>query len=113
MKQRFKYVTSGQLYSTPLEAHLVKVAKTWRKGQGSIKLETVDHFYNALQREKDLYCQDHHSARVSSVRIVKTEMGVCIGPADKSQPLTITVNLLNAAEIDQQQVQDSLLIPLR
>lgn len=76
-------------------------------------LSTLDHMYNALQTEKQHYCETHRSARSTSVRIVKTDESVTIGPADPSMSATAIITLLTLEERDQIEVQDSLLIPLR
>lgn len=105
-----------------LEKHLIEVAKAWCTRRGSMKvgsqlvqIRTLEHFQNALQRERDLYCQDT-GARPTSVAIQYLEDGanslIWIRPNDDRAAATATISL-TAEGKDHQQIQDSLLIPLR
>ncbi|GAB2571970.1 hypothetical protein [Spirosoma areae] len=113
---KFK-ITTGRKPASKLEAHLLHVAKAWSTGKTSQLLDTLDAVYNALQREKSLYCDQNKTARVTSIRIMRTNQdgmntdSILIGSAEGS--ISATLTLMTAQEVDVMEIQDSLLIPVR
>ncbi|GAB3956667.1 hypothetical protein GCM10028805_47250 [Spirosoma harenae] len=120
---QFQVTVSSRKPVNNLEAHLIQVAQAMSKGKwgvlngkGAVPIKNLEHFQNALQLERDIYCSQNRSIRVSSVAIRYLEDGsaseVWICPASNQGVPTATISL-TAEGVDQKQIQDTLLIPVR
>ncbi|MBD2700120.1 hypothetical protein IC229_05705 [Spirosoma sp. BT702] len=112
----FKLTMGTRKPLNKLEEHLIAQAKTLCQGKGPIYIKTLEHVRSALYRELELYTSNHHGVRASSVSIQYVENGlesqIWILPGELPDKPTATIALTEAG-IDHQQVQDSLIIPLR
>lgn len=122
MRRLFKITPGDRQPSNEFEKHLVTVATAWRDGKNQVKLESLDDFKKALQKEREYYYNDNKTLWAEGlVKWNATRSAILITYAVKGdlpssmtrQPPSATIELLTAEELDHLEVQDSLLIPVR